>query len=398
MAETKDEILARFQQAARSDLFYQVADNVLEEIEDLATLSQCAELAGQRQPGGAFYRVLLWTKIDEILSSNGRKENEQRRIFFDLCKTVELHPRLARNFVEQGNAIRAIEPETDIELLRPASPKLLRYAQKQGERAGEYLKQAVGVLQADQTASHTKVHQEWCSHNGSRKANLDIIKPSDWWAFSHPKWRKEDDFAGSIPGEVYANALYYFAPKQGVAVDAMAGSGMLKRVYDDRQRWQKDLDLNLELHLFDIKPCRDWIQKHDARRPLPIRADWIFIDPPYYGHNLHEDELSQATSYADYLAVMAEVIAALAVSLRPGGRLCVFLPKWSGAQVADPNYDAPADVANLAKAEGLKWIDTAYVSRGRQQEPGSAAKNVAAKRARRMRSDTCVLNIFEKAD
>jgi hypothetical protein len=86
-----------------------------------------------------------------------------------------------------------------------------------------------------------------CQKNGSIKANLDIIKPSDWWAFSHPKWRKEEDFPGSIPGEIYTNALYYFAPQSGIAVDPMAGRGMLKRVYDDRDRWQKDSNFELKI-------------------------------------------------------------------------------------------------------------------------------------------------------
>ena len=59
--------------------------------------------------------------------------------------------------------------------------------------------------------------------------------------------------------------LYYFAPQVGVVVDPMAGSGMLKRVYDDRELWQKDLNFNLEIYLYDLHPCRDYIEKHDAK-------------------------------------------------------------------------------------------------------------------------------------
>jgi hypothetical protein len=95
---------------------------------------------------------------------------------------------------------------------------------------------------------------------------------------------------------------------------------------------------------------------------------------------------------------MKEIIAALTESLNPGGRLCIFLPKWSGLRPEDPNHDVPSDVYSMALACGLSWLDTAYVSRGRQQEPGSATKNNMAKRDRRMRSDTCVLNVFEKQD
>jgi hypothetical protein len=266
------------------------------------------------------------------------------------------------------------------------------------ERAKDYLIEAVEFLEINPEATHTQVHRNWCQKNGSIKANLDIIKPSDWWALSHPKWRKEEDFSGSIPGEVYANALYYFAPRSGIAVDPMAGSGMLKRVYDDRDRWQKDSDFKLKIKLFDVCPRRRFIKKHDARTPLPLKADWIFIDPSYYGQSSHlfDDQLASAKDYDSYLAVMEEIVSALAKSLNPNGRLCIFLPKWSGLRPEDPNHDIPSDVSAMAIACGLNWLDTTYVSRGRQQEPGSATKNNTAKRDRRMRSDTCVLNVFEK--
>lgn len=177
----------------------------------------------------------------------------------------------------------------------------------------------------------------------------------------------------------------------------MAGSGMLKRVYDDREIWQKDSAFNLEIHLFDLYPHRDFIKQHDARQPLPIKADWIFIDPPYYGQSSHlfDDNLASAKNYKEYLELMKEIIVAMSKSLNPTGRLCVFLPKWSGLRPEEPNYNVPSDVYSFAIDAGLKWIDTAFVSRGRQQEGGSALKNQAAKRDRRMRSDTCVLNVFE---
>jgi hypothetical protein len=148
----------------------------------------------------------------------------------------------------------------------------------------------------------------------------------------------------------------------------------------------------------DLYPRRRFIKKHDARTPLPIKADWIFIDLSYYGQSSHlfDDQLASAKSYDSYLSIMKEIIAALAESLNPDGRLCIFLPKWSELRPEDPNHDVPSDVSAMAIACGLSWLDTTYVSRGRQQEPGSATKNNMAKRDRRMRSDTCVLNVFEK--
>jgi hypothetical protein len=151
-------------------------------------------------------------------------------------------------------------------------------------------------------------------------------------------------------------------------------------------------------YLFDINPKRNWIQQHDARITLPIKADWIFIDPPYFGQSKHlfDDLLAATQHYPEYISLLKQIIEALYDSLNSMGRLCVFLPKWSGALADDKNFDIPKDVSDIALATGFEWIDAAYVSRARQQEPGSANKNNTAKLLRRMRSDTCVLNVFEK--
>lgn len=394
-----EEALSSFQYFVNSDVFYEVADSILIKISDPQTLATCAELASKREPGGPFYRAKFWAETIKALSlqHNGNLSSEFRK----LCTQIGVSPTTAKTYVAQGNAIQAVEEAlVNTARLRKASAELFKNAHRQKERASEYLIEAIDLLNQNPELKHTQIHRNWCQKNGSIKANLDIIKPSDWWAFSHPKWRREKDFSGSIPGEVYANALYYFAPRSGVAVDPMAGSGMLKRVYDDRELWQKDTDFNLDIRLYDLHPQRKFIKKHDARKPLPIKADWIFIDPSYYGQSSHlfKDELASTQDYNEYVALMEEVIQALANSLKSKGRLCIFLPKWSGFQPEDPNHNTPSDIYAITVKAGLHWIDTAFVSRGRQQEPGSATKNNVAKRNRRMWSDTCVLNVFEKPE
>jgi len=391
-------ILKSFFSVANNEIFYELAELVLKNIKDPKQLVQCAELTSQREPGGAFYRVKLWARAIELLDSRNGQRTETLN-FNRLCKLVGVRPSSARDYITQGRALASAEKQLGRKLdLHEANSAIFRFAQRQKDRASEYLIKTAKILSQIPKATPTYIHRKWCQENGSLKTNLDIIKPSDWWAFSHPKWRQESDFPGSIPGEIYANALYYFAPRKGVAVDSMAGSGMLKRVYGDRELWQKDLDFDLEVHLFDLYPRRKFIKRHDARKPLPIKADWIFLDPPYFGqsNHLYKGDIASAKTYHDYLKLMEEVIHAMKASLNPGGRLCALLPKWSGHRPKDPNYNIPADIQSLTIRAGLCWIDSAFISRGRQQEPGSAAKNNWAKRNRRMRSDTCILNVFEK--
>lgn len=391
-------LLDFFQRTVDVSPFYEVAETALRQVQDPEALVQFAELAGNREPGGGYYRARFWHRMWGLLAASSA-EPAQKAALNRLCQKVGVTPTIVRNYIRQGEAIVLAEEATSTSLRR-IPPITLHYAVRQKDRAAEYLIEAVQILGRKPGTTPTQIHNQWCARNGGTKANLDIIKPSDWWAFSHPKWRQEEDFPGSIPGEVYANALYYFAPRQGIAVDPMAGSGMLKRVYDDRERWQKDSAFALEIHLFDLYPRRPFIKQRDVSEPLPFKAHWIFLDPPYFGQSghLYYGELASITDYEQYLSRMQNIVEAMAFSLYPEGRLCIFLPKWSGLRSDDPNYDLPGDVGQLTVRAGLHWIDTAFVSRGRQQEPGSAMKNIAAKRNQRMRSDTCVLNVFEKVE
>jgi len=349
-------------------------------------------------PAGAFYRALLWRRVYIDVAPHGLKNGATAK-WREVCATVAIEPRVASQLAAQGRLIAELRAKgVGVASLVFASPRVFELAMAQRRKRGVYLRFVARALARDHTRSALDLHKQWCAKHGAIKANLDIIKPSDWWAFSHPRWRQDGDFPGSIPGEVYANALYYFAPPKGIAVDAMAGSGMMRRVYRDRRLWQKDSAFDLTIKLFDLAPRRQSIECHDARRPLPLKADWIFIDPPYFGQSSHlyEGILSRTKSFRTYTIELRKVIRGLANSLRPDGRLLVLVPRWS-ADVAGTNYDVAATVCKIASREGLRWIDAAYISRARQAEPGSGYRNIAAKRSRRLISDVCVLNVFERA-
>jgi hypothetical protein len=394
----QEELYDTFLRALADETFLGVAARLLEAGNNARRLAECAERASGKLPGGPLYRVRLWAKTLILLLPDGIVNGTGRRLA-EMCRQVGTDPHRAKRLAALGNVAEGLERRgTKLDGLLHATQQILDAAPKQRIRAEAYFRFVNGLLRKKPHLTARQVQWAWSERHGSQKANLDIIKPSDWWAFSHPKWERDPDFPGSIPGEVYANALYYFAPRKGVAVDPMAGSGMLLRVYKDRSLWQKDSDLDLDVRLFDLHPIRDFIKRHDARRPLPLKADWVFLDPPYFGQSnrLYGGDLASATTYAEYLASLEEVIQAMAVSLRTGGRLCLFLPKWSGPPNGE-NHDVPSDACRCAAETGLVWVDSAFVSRARQQTRGFAFQNIAAKRSRRMLSDTCVLSVFEKA-
>lgn len=239
--------------------------------------------------------------------------------------------------------------------------------------------------------------------NQANKQELDIIKPSNWWGFGCPKYRMEEAFPGSIPGEIYANALYYFAPQSGKVADIMAGSGMLRRVYDDRQRWQKDSTFDLDVQLYDLHPrepfaSRYGIVTHDATTPLPKCVDWIFFDPPYFGQSdhLYDGELAHTTDYQTYCTLLERVLVAAMRSLSSQGTLCVFVTPYISLNGHSAVYDTPLDVVRMATNAGFTVRQRIYVNRGEQQRSYNGHVNIKAKRLRQVFSDACELLVFTK--
>ena len=389
-------IFSEFAKAIDNNMFFKLADKILAKEKNPEILAKCAEISKQREPGGTYYQYIFWNKT--IFELENRHNGTTKLELNKICKNMGLNYQTALSYSKRGSLLSKTKlKDVERRSLKFVDPKVFQNEIKRGDMADKYLQHATKILTKNLSTSPTTIHFEWCKKYGSLKDNYDIIKPSDWWAFGQPKWIKDPHFDGSIPGEIYANALYYFAPKKGIAIDPMAGSGMLKRVFDDRKMWQKDSDFKLKIHLFDLYPAKSFIKKHNATKMLPIKADWIFIDPPYFNQSSHlfKCVLSQTQNYSEYISEMKKIITAMYQSLNKGGIFCVLLPKWSGNNQKE-NIDIPSDIKTLCIKEGFIWIDSAFISRGRQQEPASAQKNILEKKNRQPISDTCVLNVFSK--
>ena len=120
-------------------------------------------------------------------------------------------------------------------------------------------------------------------------ATTPVIRPTDNWSFSNLLWPRIDgwDGHGYIPGDLYANCLWYYALNGDVVVDPMAGSGMLLRVWEDRAKWIDDESWNVNIVLSDLfprGPYEEQITACDLLEGFPVaRADYIIVDPPYCG-------------------------------------------------------------------------------------------------------------------
>lgn len=251
-----------------------------------------------------------------------------------------------------------------------------------------------------------------------------IIKPMDNWNFSpviYEKVRFEGNGDGAeshgyIPGEVYANVLWYYAKPGDVVVEPMAGSGLIWKVWEDRQRWLKgwpgldrggfsENDEPLTIQTFDLNPRGPYahlIGQHDLSAGFPVdHADYIFMDVPYFAivngqystkgqdlANMDERQWEQAMN----------AVARSCASGQSQGKLCsVMVPNWrnldSGKIVL-----APRIVQRVFEANGYALHDVVYSSRRIQQQQnfGMAMANNKAKRSRVMLTDIAEILTFRK--
>jgi hypothetical protein len=236
-----------------------------------------------------------------------------------------------------------------------------------------------------------------------------LIKPSDNWNFAKVEYGRIDEDGeshGYIPGEIYANCFWYYAPNAGEVCDLMAGSGQAQRVYEDRERWGRGEDVNFNLRLFDRFPrgrYKDQIEQLDATKGLPegYHPDYIFMDVPYFGqvvgaYSDAEEDIANM-DLVGWSEAMQAVAASCAAAQAPDGLCSVMAPNfcdWESGRIMTCDL-----IRQWWTAAGYALHDIAYSTRRIQQaqNPAMAKTNIKAKRERLMLSDIAEIQTFRRA-
>ena len=208
----------------------------------------------------------------------------------------------------------------------------------------------------------------------AKRQHCPIIQPTDNWDITRVHYPRidPDETYGYLPGDLYANALYYFAPAGGLVVAPMAGSGMIHHVYLDRALWAKGRTepMEIELRMFDLVPRGPYatlIKPWDLCAgfpPIERAPDYVILDPPYLGM-----VRGQYSSLAGDLANMgeAEWIAAMhriayACASVKAKRCTIIVP--ASVDHADwSEVHCPEIVREAWKAAGYRLRWTCYASK-----------------------------------
>ncbi len=234
-----------------------------------------------------------------------------------------------------------------------------------------------------------------------------IIRPDDNWNFSRVTYDRIDgeDGHGYIPGDLYANCLWYYTKPGDVVAAPMAGAGQIMRVYEDRAVWARPEPWDLDIRMSDLSPrgpYADRIKRHDLRVGFPIaRADYIVMDVPYFGmverqYSAMEEDLANMDLRAWTEAIRA--IARNCAGAQTEGGLCTAISPNHLDTKTGRKVMATHIIASAFERAGYDLHDKAYASRRIQQTQGAgmARLNTWAKRSRTTLTDTAEVMPFRR--
>ena len=220
-----------------------------------------------------------------------------------------------------------------------------------------------------------------------------IIRPTDNWNFSNLRWSRIDGYDGHgyIPGDLYANCLWYYAKDNDAVLDPMAGSGMMLHVWQERHSWLGDRLPNLTVAGSDLNPrgpYREQIRQQDLLEDIPQEPyDYIIMDPPYPGlvNGQYSDSLNDLANMEPqrWIRAMSSIADGFHDRQPPDGRCTVIIP--NNRNISTGRRDLfPEVVRSIFRDAGYQLYDTTYASRRIQQKQGRqmAILNNLARRAR----------------
>lgn len=224
------------------------------------------------------------------------------------------------------------------------------------------------------------------------------LRERNVWTFETPDPRfGKPNFKGRLPGQIVANALYYYTRPGDTIVDVFAGSGTLGDVIDTVPHFQ-----DRKYKMYDANPLDDRIARNNVLLTgIPEQsgtADYVFLDPPaeFTQKDTSTDfEVSLDAARADFVLKFKGMIRECARILKPAGRVSVVIESaFAGSEF----LDFPNEVAQLFREAGFKEIGKVYLPRRNGEMMAKGAQGISEiKGLRALSSDCRELLTFQKA-
>ncbi len=220
------------------------------------------------------------------------------------------------------------------------------------------------------------------------------LKERNVWSFDTPDLRfGKSNYKGRLPGQVVANALFYYTEPGSLVVDPFAGSATLGDVIDVLPYFS-----DRKYKLYDLEPVDPRITRNDAlRMGIPEQSDsvdYVFLDPPaefYSARASDGTEQEPSVVMADFFLKFKGLVRETHRILKPGGKVSV---------IAEPAFtskdylDFPFELTKLFSELGFKTIGKTYLPR----RSGVGPKKIVSAEARKeLASDCREMLTFQKS-
>jgi hypothetical protein len=236
-----------------------------------------------------------------------------------------------------------------------------------------------------------KIRDDELARRADEKTRFGFdLKQKNIWSFDIPDPRfGKPNMKGRLPGQIVANALFYYTGPGWVIVDPMAGSGTTGDVIDSLPYFN-----DRTYRMYDIEPSDARIKRANILQiGIPEQTgsvDYVFLDPPhdFYPRGT-EPEFTPGTALSETLTKFKTILRECARILKAGGRMSVIVEPTVGPFGI---IDFPFEVTRLVHDLGLASHSKAYLPR--RTETGRAIVSVES--MKNPLSDCRELLTFEK--
>lgn len=243
-----------------------------------------------------------------------------------------------------------------------------------------------------------KIHDDEMARRIDERTKYGFdLRERNVWAFdtADPRFGKPN-YKGRIPGQIVANALYYYTKPNDYIVDPFAGSGTLADIVDTVPHFQ-----DRKYKLYDANPVDERISRNNVLLTgIPEQSgsvDYIFLDPPTefsQKDSTSDFEVSMDASKADFILKFKGMIRECSRILKSGGKVSILMePAFAGKEF----IDFPNELTQLFKETGFKQIGKVYLPKRSSEAAMKMAAGIAeVKGIRALSSDCKELLTFQK--
>jgi len=234
-----------------------------------------------------------------------------------------------------------------------------------------------------------KIHDDDVARRMDERTKYGFdLRDRNVWTFETPDPRfGRPNFKGRLPGQIVANALFYYTKAGDYIVDPFAGSGTTGDVVESVPTFR-----DRKVKMYDSEPVHDRIIRNNILHTgIPEQTDsvdYMFLDPPA--------EYTQKDASADFGMGIEAVKADFTLKFKSIVRECARILKSNGriSIVIEPSIavgefiDFPAEVTGLFREAGFKQIGKVYLPR-RTSESSKGMQTVDEMRGIRLVSSDC---------